>query len=281
MKQYQDKITNALLLVLGNFVLACGVTFFILPNNILSGGVAGVAVALYPILRVEPRIMMNIIIGLAFLMGLVFLGKKFALKTLASSILYPLFVNLLSLIPFNATLDPLIASLFGGIFMGIGLGLTFKTGASTGGMDIPPLILSRYTGIRVSVYIFAVDAATVLLGFHSYTLNQVLMGFISIYASTKAIDKISLIGGIDARQVTIISDEYESILDYLHNNIDRGSTIITARGGYTQDRKEIVMTVISKKQYNDLEKAVLSIDSEAFLVVSNATEVHGKGFRTV
>ncbi|QIK68885.1 YitT family protein [Erysipelothrix sp. HDW6C] len=272
-------LKNVVMLVLGNLILAFGVTFFILPNNILSGGVAGVAIALYPIFHIEVEVMINIIIVISFLLGFVFLGKRFALKTIGSSILYPVFINLFGRFEFSVNVDPILAAIYGGILIGVGLGLTFKTGASTGGMDIPPLILEKYTNIRVAVWILVVDALTVLLGLKSYSLNDVLIGFISIYAASLAIDKIAVLGGEQARQVTVISEKNEEILEHLHSAMERGSTLLRARGGYTRLEKEIVMTVVTKKQYYELEQIVLEVDPDAFMIVSNVTEVHGLGFK--
>lgn len=272
---------DALILVLGNALMAFAVTFFILPNNILSGGVAGIAVALNPILDMNPEIIMNVIIIATFILGCIFLGKQFAIKTVASSILYPIFISLMGKFIVPPDVDPILASVYGGLVSGVGLGLTFRTGASTGGMDIPPLILEKYTNIRVSVWILIIDAITVLLGLSSYGLNQVLIGFISVFTATFAIDKIQLIGGEQAKQVLIISDKNESILEAIHTTIDRGTTLIHATGGYTGERREIIMTVLMKEQYAELEKFVKGIDENAFLIVSNVTEVHGNGFYKV
>lgn len=274
----KSKLFDAVLLIMGNALLAFGVSFFILPNRILSGGVAGIAVALYPIFHIEHKLMMNSIIVFCFILGFIFLGKRFAAKTVVSSILYPMFVTMMSFLNYRPDLDPLMASIFGGLVMGLGLGLTFRTGSSTGGMDIPPLILEKYTKVRVSVWILFFDAFTVLLGLKSYGLNSVLMGLISVFAATFAIDRVQLLGGEQAKQVFIITQLNEEVLDHIHKLIDRGSTIIPARGGYTGDSRDIIMTVLMKDQYVALEKAVKEIDPDAFLIVSDVTEVHGNGF---
>ncbi|CAM2817617.1 YitT family protein [Erysipelothrix tonsillarum] len=278
MDRIKEHLSDLLFLLLGNFVLAIAVTFFILPNNILSGGVSGVSVALYPFLGIEKELMINIIYGTSFLLGLFFLGKRFAIKTLASTILSPLLINILSAIGYAPEIDPILASIFGGALMGIGLGLTFRTGASTGGMDIPPLILSKYTGIKVSVWIALIDTVTVLLGLKSYGLNNVLIGFLSIFTSAVAIDKVQMISGEQAKQVFIITNEVNEVLDRIHTMIDRGSTRIPATGGYTNESREIILTVLMKDQYVELERLVKEVDPNAFLIVSDATEVHGRGF---
>lgn len=275
----RDTIKSFVLLAIGNFLLAISVVFFFIPNNVLSGGVAGLAIALFPFFHVEVELMINIIIVLTFILGTVFLGKNFAIKTIASSILYPVFITILNSISFQPQIEPMIAALYGGAIAGLGLGVTFATGASTGGMDVPPLILNKFTGIRVSIWVMIVDALTILLGMASYSINEVLIGFLSIFAASYVIDKVSVLGGHQARQVTIISDLYDEILEHLHQEIDRGSTLYKARGGYTRKDKEIIMTVVTRQQYYELEKKVLEIDPEAFLIVSNVMEVHGQGFR--
>ena len=281
MKKNKDLLKSFVLIALGNLVLAAAVSIFILPNNILTGGVAGVAIALYPFFRIEPEIMINIIIVTSFLLGYAFLGREFALKTLTSTILYPLFIYIFSKFNFQTQVDPLLASIYGGMLTGVGLGLTFRTGASTGGMDIPPLILAKYTNIRVAIWIMILDTLVILLGLKAYGLNQVLIGFASIFTTTFAIDKIQFIGGDEAKQVIIITDHIKEVLDIIHLDIDRGSTVLKARGGYTEIDKEVILTVLYRSQYSTLEKLVKEIDPEAFFIVSDVTEVHGNGFYRV
>lgn len=274
----RNAFMNLLYVILGNSIMAFAVTYFILPNKILTGGVAGIAVAISPLLNINPQIIMYAILVLTFILGYFCLGKTFAIKTFASSIIYPVFIEI-----FNATLspdlvDPLMASIYGGLLMGIGLGVTFIAGASSGGMDIPPLILARYTKVRVSIWILVFDILTVLLGFVTYDLNHILIGIISVFSSSWAIDKIGTIGGDEARQVLIISDKTDEIVAHIHKEIDRGSTLLQATGGYTGSNKEVILTILGIDQYPELEQFVKGIDENAFLIVSNVTEVHGNGF---
>lgn len=278
MKKNKDLILDLVLIFAGNLTIAFAATFFILPNKILSGGVAGFAIALYPIFKIDPEIMINIILVVTFMLGFFFLGKTFALKTLASTILYPMFVYVFSSMEFQSTIDPILASIYGGLLTGVGLGLTFRTGASTGGMDIVPLILEKYTKIKVSIWIMISDALVILLGLSNYGLNLVLIGFLSIFTASFAIDKIQMIGGDKAKQVFIITQKNAEVLHAIHTQIDRGSTLIPARGGYTNQSREMIMTILMNNQYSELEKLVKEIDEDALLIVSDVTEVHGPGF---
>ncbi|HKM23750.1 MAG TPA: YitT family protein [Erysipelothrix sp.] len=277
----KENIKNWSLLFLGNFILVLGVVTFILPNDVLSGGVAGVAVALSPLVNIEPKYLINIILLVTFVFGFIFLGKDFALKTIMSTILYPIYMAILSNFNIAIDVDPLMASLFGGLVTGVGLGITFRTGASTGGMDIPPLILQKLTGVKLAVWMVIIDALTVLLGLRSYGINAVLTGLISVFAATFAVDKMQLIRGDGAKQVMIITMKKLEVLQYIHENLDRGSTLIPATGGFTGESRDMIMTILEREQYVQLETAVKEMDEDAFLIVSDVTEVHGKGFYRV
>ena len=276
----KEKVMEMGMIVLGNLAIAIGVSFFILPSNILSGGVAGIAVALEPVFHIEPRLVINgLTIGL-YILGAVLLGKQFALKTFVSTIVYPLFITVLGIwfADVRITSNPLLASIYGGIFVGAGIGLVYRVGGSTGGMDIPPLVINKYTHIPLPTLVMIVDALTVLLGAATYGLQAALTGILSVWVSSFMINKTMLIGGHDAKNVMIISDHYAEIMDKIHESLERGTTIIQAVGGYSQQQKPVLMVVVVNKQLPELQKMVAHIDSEAFVIVMNANEVQGLGF---
>jgi uncharacterized membrane-anchored protein YitT (DUF2179 family) len=270
-------IKNAILLVLGNYLLALAVGTFILPYNILSGGVAGIAVALEPLLGIDPNLMINgLVLGL-FVIGALALGRNFAFSTAFSSILYPFFLTL-TITDGSIIINPILASLYGGLLAGIGVGMVIRTGSSTGGMDVPPLVLHKYTHIEISTWVLIVDGITVSIGLWTYGLEAVLIGFISVWSASFAINKVLLFGGQNAKTVYIISEKFDEILDYIHKNLDRGTTLIDAKGGFTGDNRPVILTVILKNQYPELNQGIKEIDEHAFLIVSDATEVSGFGF---
>lgn len=274
----KDLILESIAIFVGNFVLAFGVSVFIIPNNILSGGVAGIAIALSPIVKFDVESIITFLMIFNFILGIFFLGKQFALKTLASSILYPIFLNVLSHYNYTVEVDPLLASIYGGLVMGLGIGLVFKFGASTGGMDIPPLILNKYTKIKTSTWLIVVDGFTILLGLASFGIEDVLIGLISAYVMSKIVNYMQTFGGNLAKQVFIITDSVDEVVDMITNTIDRGATIIDGEGAYTKESRRLILTVLLTSQYAQLEKMVKEIDHDAFLIVSDATEVHGYGF---
>lgn len=278
MKNIQLKhVKKLLLIIFGNYLLALAVGAFILPYEILSGGVAGLAIALKPIIPLDPKIIIDALVIGMFVLGALVLGKRFAISTALSSILYPIFLFYTQQMP-AVGVDPLLASLYGGIIAGLGVGLVIKEGSSTGGMDVPPLVLNKYTGIEIVTWVFIIDGITVGLGFFNYGLQAVLQGFISVVAASYMIDRVLVFGETQAKMVYIISDQYEKILSVIHDEIDRGTTILHAQGGYTGEVKPVIMTVVMKNQYPQLNSKILSIDPNAFLIVTDSTEVKGYGF---
>lgn len=271
-------LLDSLAIIVGNFLLAVGVSFFIIPNDILTGGVAGIAIALSPLINLEVETIISGLVIVCFVLGLVFLGRKFALKTVGSSILYPIFLNILGSYEYSLGIDPILASLYGGLISGVGVGIVFRAGSSTGGMDIPPLILGKYTKIKTHSWMIILDGMTVILGITTFGISAALVGMISVWSMAKMVDSIQTFGGVSTKQVFIITDQIDAVLEMILISIDRGATLLNGEGGYTKKERKIIMTVLHTDQYAKLEKEVKSIDPDAFLIVSDATEVHGHGF---
>ncbi len=275
----KDQLFDALLIIVGNAILAIGVGVFVLPIHLLSGGVAGIAVALEPLFHIDPGIMINVLTVVLFLVGALLLGKKFALNTVLGTIFYPLFLTIVTTVfDEQVTTSLLLSSVYAGVLCGIGIGLVFRTGASTGGMDIPPLIINKYTGISLPTLVMITDGLTVCLGIATYGLEAALIGLISVYLTGIMIDKVLLMGGHDAKNVMIISTHYEEIMSKIYTDLNRGATLIQAMGGYTKEQRPMIMIVVSKKQLPALNRLIHHIDPEAFVVVTDTTEVQGLGF---
>ena len=278
MRTLKQKGKDIVWVVAGNAVLALAVSMFILPYDILSGGVAGIAVALQPLIPLPVTLMVNLLVVGLFILGAGFRGKEFAMKTILSSLIYPVFLTFFSGRVPVLDLDPILASLYGGLLGGMGVGMALRTGASTGGMDIPPLIVHKLTHIEIAKLVLITDALTVLLGAFTYGLEAVLIGFVSVWASSVAIDKVLMFGGQQAKAIQIISDQYEQIIERIHSELERGTTLIEAQGGYTHEKRKIVLVVITKNQYPALMEMVTAIDKEAFVIANDTHEVKGFGF---
>ena len=280
----KELIRDSAQIIAGNFLVALGVNAFILPNDVLTGGLAGVAVALQPLVAIEPKLFINAATIVLFGIGAVILGRQFALKTLLSTICYPLFISLLSwglaewFTPETFIMDQYLAAIYGGVFMGCGVGLVFRCGASTGGMDIPPLIVHRFTHLPLSTLVLITDALTVGLGVATYGLQAALMGIISVFVSSVAIDRTLTLGAVRSKNCMIISAHPEELMAYIHEQLYRGTTLLEAKGGYTKEQRQVIMVVVSRKQYPLLEHEVLRIDPNAFIIVTDTDEVHGLGF---
>lgn len=276
----QKKYLKELLIIaFGNFLLAVSVQYFILPFNILTGGVAGVAVAISPFIPLSQQIIIDILVVGLFLLGWMVLGKEFAIKTFLSSILYPIFVSILGFFPYTLDISPLLASIYSGILAGFGIGIVLREGASTGGMDIPPLILNYYTGIETSKFILLIDGLTCVLGLLNYPVESLLNGLISVFLSSMVINKIEVAHGSDSLSVQIISSKWEEINKEVLKKINRGVSIVDVKGGYTMKTHKMLMVIIDKREYSTLLDILDTIDKSAFVITNPVQSVHGEGFK--
>lgn len=279
----QSAIKTLAIIAFGVFIEACAITFFIFPNHILTGGTAGVAVALQPLIHVDPLWTSNILVIGLFLIGFLCLGKEFALKSFAATIFYPIFMFGLDLVyplfPADFFVMPdYLASIYSGVFVGIGLGLVFYANASTGGMDILALLIHKYFKIKEGDAVTLVDGMTVTLGIFTYGLAPALVGIISVYVCGHTINQTMMLNAAHRKELMIISEKWNEIREYLLNEIDRGVTYWNAYGGYTQAQKVVLMCIIDQKEYPQIESKITEIDPVAFIAISDVHKVQGEGF---
>lgn len=266
-------------MILGNAILAMGTAAFVVPNGLISGGVTGIGLILQRLFGLPVDIGVFVADGVLFLLGAAVMGKAFAATIILSTIVYPTFFSLFGKIPFLTTLtdDKLMAAIYAGLLMGAGIGLVIKVGGSTGGMDIPPIILHKLFGLSIPVMISVGDILLLLVqAFYSST-EQVLYGILVVMLTSIVIDKV-LIMGQKQTQVMVISPEYERINQAIHQKIDRGSTLIHATSGLEKQEQKVVLSVISNRQLGDLNELILQIDPQAFVIANEVNEVKGRGF---
>lgn len=267
------------MVTLGNLILAIAVASIIVPGKILSGGISGIAIALYPIIKIPIEYMIYFLQISLFIVGALIFGRKFVAKTLYSTIIYTVFLAIITENKWVIQIqNPIIATVYGGLGIGIGVGLAFREGASTGGVDILALIGAKYTSFPLSTWVLVIDSLTVILGITTYGLEQALIGIISVYTSTVAIDKILMLGTNESISLLIISDLYEEVIKEIHTTFDRGCTILNAVGAYSKQDKPVVMVVLDKKEYPLIQKKLKEIDPNSFTIVQETKEVHGEGF---
>ena len=215
-----------------------------------------------------------------FILGALILGKAFALTTLISTFYYPFILGILQGIPALAagfTQDEMLATIFAGLMIGFGIGVVIRAGASTGGMDIPPLILNKKFGLPVSVMLYGFDCTILLLQMLFSNREQILYGILLVLIYTVVLDKI-LTFGTAQTQVKIISPEYKRINDAIIQKLDRGSTLFHVTTGYLEKEQKMVLTVISNRELAALKEIVAGIDPNAFIAISQIYETRGRGF---
>ncbi|MBQ4252087.1 MAG: YitT family protein [Erysipelotrichaceae bacterium] len=274
----RTKFIETLIILFGNFLLAVSVEYFVLPFDILSGGCAGLAVILANFINVPANYIVDFFVLLFFLMGAVVLGREFTIKTALCSLTYPFMLEFLSKFPVKLEINEFLAVIYGGVIAGIGLGLVFRCNASTGGTDVPIMIAHKYTNIPIGTLNILIDSTIAIAGLCVYGMEEVMMGVIYIYLSGKAINAIMIPRSDNAVALYIITDKKDQINKYIHEDLERGTTIMLAKGGYTGNPKEVIMTVVQKGQYVKLSKYIEETDPYAFVIVSDAKEIKGEGF---
>lgn len=270
---------NFLFIILGNLIFALGIAVFVIPNGLILGGSTGLALSVQHFLGIDITITVAIINIVTFLAGLFILGKKFAATTLISTFIFPIFLNYFKDIERfkNITSDLLLASIFTALLVGTGVGIVLRVGASTGGLDIPAIILNKKKGIPIAVVLYAIDISILLSQMIFSNTEQILYGIIIVLITTMVINKVIVYGKNDF-MVTIISEKYLEISENIHNKIDRGTTFIDIQTGYKKNTQQAVMSVISKRELPSLNKLVQEIDPKAFIIINQVNQVKGRGF---
>ena len=277
----KKRVYETIMIIIGNLILAFGLCAFVTPVGLISGGASGIGIAVKSITGINISYTVYVINFIMFVIGFIFLGKKFAFGTLLSTFLYPTFIALFERIPqlANITNDILLSALYGGLCIGLGLGLVLRVGASTGGMDIPPLLVNKKTGISVAWLINIFDCGILLLQviFCPITIEAVLYGITVVIITTIVVDKVIILGETKI-QVLVISPKWQEIRKIIFDDINRGCTLLNVTTGYYQDKQLAVMAVVSKRELHLLNDMILEIDPTAFIISNETHRVKGRGF---
>ena len=267
--------------VIGNIIYALVVKLFILPTNLMSSGTTGIALLANHFLGIPVSFFILIFNVCMLILGLIVLGKKFAMTTIVSTLMYPIALEFFNqtLGEFVITNNELLNTIFAGLGIGLALGIVIRSGASTGGMDIPPLVLNHFFRIPVSVSLYVFDF--IILSSQSLynPLKRLLYGIILILLTSIVLDKVLLMGTTKT-EVKIISPKFEKIAEEILSEMDRGVTLLNARGGYLKNEHSVVLSVVSNRELPKIEKLVRALDPDAFMIVSRVSEVWGRGFST-
>lgn len=272
-------IKSNIKILLGNLIYALGIVLFIIPGGLITGGTTGIGLALKNAFGLDVSIVIGVFNILMFILGYIFFGKKFALGTTVSTVSYPIFLFILEKIigDFELTNDILICTIFGGLLLGISIALIIRTGGSTGGIDIPLLILQNKTGLPLSKSLYVVDSIILLLQSFFTSRIGVLYGILLVIIYTYTIDKFLSSGEI-RNELEIVSEKHKEIKEKIMSDLDRGVTIYHGETGKLGKKINILIVVVSPREVFFAEKLILDIDPEAFIINHRITHVHGRGF---
>lgn len=279
-KSLLKKLLPMLAVIVGNLLYALSVKVFLLPTGLITGGTTGLAMVVEPLTGLPVSAFVLVFNVLMLLLGWWLLGRAFALTTVVSSLLYPAFLEMFNLLlgDFVLTEELLLNTIFFGLGIGISLGMIIRAGASTGGLEIPMLVMQKYLRIPVSVTMYAMDFCILLLQLlFGASVDAVLYGIVLAIIYTVMLDKMLLLGA-SRTEVKIISSRAQDISAAILSRVDRGVTLLHGEGGYTHAPAEIVLSVISSRELVKLQRLVQEIDPQCFMIVSKVTEVHGRGF---
>ena len=275
----KQALKNLPIVLAGNLLMQLGIVLFILPSGLVTGGTTGIALALHHFFGLPISIFVAVFNVAMFLLGWALLGKTFAMTTLVSTFAAPVMLETLQRIvgDFVLTEDLLLCTLFAGLCIGTSIAMIVKLGASTGGMDIPPLLLQKFMGIPVSASLYVFDFI-ILLGQAAFTdTHHLLYGVLLIAVYSLVLDKVMALG--DQRyQLEIISKKHEEIRQAILSDMDRGVTLLHGETGYLARPTSMVICVISPRERHRTEQLIHRIDPHAFVILSQVVKVRGRGF---
>lgn len=271
-----ERAKETLMIVSGNLIAALAVTLFFSPQGIALSGVAGLGLLLARIFPI-PAFVFVFVLNLSLLLIALFsLGRRFFISTLLSSVLYPIFIGMLSfLLPAPPKISATVAVAFGGILLGVGVGLVLRAGASTGGMDIPALLLHRFLKLPISAAVLAADAAVLLLSLVGYPLESVLEGALAAAIQAAVIERVVLFGSAKM-QIKVVTNSAFLVANAIMRVAERGVTLLAAETGYLRRETKVVLSVLSSRQLSETMRAIHEVDKDAFIIVNRVSEVYGR-----
>ena len=274
-----SQLASLLLVVLGNLTYALAVKLFLLPADLISCGTTGIGLVVEHFLHIPLSVFIFCFNMVMLCVGWFILGRKFAMTTLLSSLMYPIVLEFLNqtLGDIQVTDNLLLNALFAGMGLGGSLGIVIRAGASTGGMDIPPLVLKKFFGIPVSMSLWVFDFCIMSAQMFFHTAEDLLYGVILLVTISVTLNKVLLLG-TSKTQVMIISTKHEEIRNRILGRLDRGVTILHGEGGYHHDPKEVILTIVSNSELPKIQRVAREIDPSCFMVINQVNEVWGRGF---
>lgn len=275
----KQKILNLVYIIIGNIFIALAVNTLILENHIIVGGTSGIGNVLNHYFNIPVSLSVGCLNVCLFLVGLFFIGKKFAMTTLLSTFLFPIILQFFEAHSmFHHYLeDPLLAAILAACLVGVGIGLILKANASTGGVDILAILLNKKFGFPVHIVLNCIDLSILVLQFTFNDTTHVIYGIMIVMITAVVLNK-TLTQGTSLVQLTVISDHYEDIKQSILHEFDAGVTLLASEKGFTQENSKLLLSVLPYRKLPAIKAKIHEIDPVAFVIVSHVEEVGGKGF---
>lgn len=282
-KNVKNTVVEYLIMTAATLVMACGIYFFKFPNNFVMGGVSGISMILGAVQNyVSPATIMLIINGLLIVVGFFVFGKNFSARTVYCSLLLSGALELMEILfPMSkpVTDDPMLELVFAVALPAIGSALVFNVGGTTGGTDIIAMVLKKYTPLNIGMALFFVDAAIVAAGFFVNGAKTGMYSLVGLLIKALVVDVV--IENINiSKYFFIVTDNPEQVCKYINENLHKGATVWEGKGSYTNEKKTVIMAVMTRSQAISLRNHIKETDSGAFVVISSTSEIIGKGFRS-
>lgn len=270
-------IKRTITFLIGLLLIALSYNIFLAPNNLVPGGVTGLAIIINNFIPIDSSLIILFFNIILLLVSYLTLGKEKTRATILGALLLPVFISLTSSITdlfYIDTSQLLLSSVFGGALFGFGAGLVFKAGFSTGGTDIINLIVSKYFKIGIGTSMLLTDGLIVLGSSFAFGMTRLMYSIIILYIISFMSDRV-ILGISDSKAFYIITDKDDEVKEYILNSLNHGVTIFKAKGGFKKENRNVLMCVLPTKEYYRLRTGISEIDKDAFFVVTDAYEVFG------
>ena len=277
LRPFTHPVFDYVLVLLGAMILAIAFNSFLLPSHIASGGVVGVSILIQNVFGFEPAYTQWMINIPLFLIGVILLGRKYGLRTAVGTVMLPLFIYLTKDID-PLTQDSLLASVFGGIGAGLGVGITYRGRGSMGGFSILSNLLSIQTGLPLGRCTLLLDGAVIVFAGFIFGPEQALYALIAVFLTSQTIDVVQ-IGFRSSKVALVISQYHAQINAAVQVELERGATQLAGTGGYSGENQNVLLLVVSQSEVNQLKAILHRIDPTAFIILWDSYEVLGEGFR--
>lgn len=279
MKKLKKHIVPILLILLGSFICAFSFNIFVIPNQLLSGGVSGISLIINYMTGIKPGALVMLLNIPIFILGYKYIDREFIAYSLIGMMAFSIFLDSLAVVRGILILDELILyCIFGGIFNGIGAGIIFRSRGSQGGSDIISVIIKKYYSMNIGTTLLAINIFIVIFSIFIFKdISRAMYTLIMMFISSMIMDKVAQ--GFDIRKsIMVVTNQYEEVGQGIIGELGRGVTYLSGEGAYTGDKRKIIYCIINLNQLAKIKQIVLNIDPKAFITVSDVADVTGKGF---